>query len=150
VSYVCQRDIQILRPRALCVSCGQVHYVGGWALEFETFLGPVKLHEPLGECDLGPTKVESSRVQPHENVTCPHETHNARDHKIYRCIHNLMYTSPVFVSQKENAGKIQGPIPPLLNETVLCWRKSANFLMNDCSKNSMPAGRLSNLTTPGS
>jgi hypothetical protein len=28
---------------------------GGWALEFESFLGPVKWHrDPIGECHLGP------------------------------------------------------------------------------------------------
>jgi hypothetical protein len=37
---------------------------GGWALEIETFLGPVKWHCPLGECHLGPKKVEISRAQP--------------------------------------------------------------------------------------
>jgi hypothetical protein len=28
----------------------------GLALEIESFVGPVKLHEPIGECNLGPTK----------------------------------------------------------------------------------------------
>ena len=32
---------------------------GGWALEFESFLGPVKWHEPLGKCHLGPKKLVS-------------------------------------------------------------------------------------------
>jgi hypothetical protein len=36
--------------------CGQVG--GGWALEIETFLGPEKWHEPIGECHLGPKKFE--------------------------------------------------------------------------------------------
>jgi hypothetical protein len=27
----------------------------GLALEIESFVGPVKLHEPIGECNLGPT-----------------------------------------------------------------------------------------------
>ncbi len=27
---------------------------GGWAMEIETFLGPVNGIEPLGECHLGP------------------------------------------------------------------------------------------------
>ncbi len=46
----------------MCLMCaedplrGQVG--GGWALEIETFLVPVKWHQPLGECHLGPKKVE--------------------------------------------------------------------------------------------
>ena len=39
------------------------HYEGDWAFELETFLGPVKMHELLGECDLEPKKVESYRAQ---------------------------------------------------------------------------------------
>jgi len=31
---------------------------GGWALEFESFLGPVNGIEPIGECHLGPKKLE--------------------------------------------------------------------------------------------
>ena len=37
---------------------------GGWALDLETSMGPVKSHEPLGECHLGPRDVEKSRAQP--------------------------------------------------------------------------------------
>jgi hypothetical protein len=29
----------------------------GLALEIESFVGLVKLHEPIGECNLGPTKL---------------------------------------------------------------------------------------------
>jgi hypothetical protein len=29
------------------------------ALEIESFVGPVKLHEPIGECNLGPIKLEA-------------------------------------------------------------------------------------------
>jgi hypothetical protein len=36
---------------------------GGWALEIETFLGPVKWLMMLSECHLGPKKVEMSRAQ---------------------------------------------------------------------------------------
>jgi hypothetical protein len=37
---------------------------GGWNLEIESFLGPVKCIEPIGECHLGPKKLEISRAQP--------------------------------------------------------------------------------------
>jgi hypothetical protein len=30
---------------------------GGVALEIESFVGPVKLQEPIGECNFGPTKL---------------------------------------------------------------------------------------------
>ncbi len=40
-----------------------------WALEFESFLGPVKWLEPIGEYHLGPKKLENSRAQP--PPTCP-------------------------------------------------------------------------------
>ncbi len=36
---------------------------GGWALEIETILGPVKLRRAEGECQLGPKKVEISRTR---------------------------------------------------------------------------------------
>ncbi len=36
----------------------------GWALETESFLGPVKWHRADGECHLGPTKLENARAQP--------------------------------------------------------------------------------------
>ena len=39
------------------------HYEGDWALELETFLGPVKSHQPLGDCVLETKKIESSRAQ---------------------------------------------------------------------------------------
>jgi hypothetical protein len=44
---------------------------GRWALEIETFLGPVKFIEPLRECHLGPKKVViqcgSAGIK---NITC--------------------------------------------------------------------------------
>jgi hypothetical protein len=46
---------------------GQV--VEGWSLEFETFWALWNDIELLGECHLGPKKVEISRAQPHP--TCP-------------------------------------------------------------------------------
>jgi hypothetical protein len=36
---------------------------GDWALEMESFLGPVKWHPPIGECHLGPKKLGISRAQ---------------------------------------------------------------------------------------
>jgi hypothetical protein len=39
------------------------HVGGGWALDSETFLGPVKSIKPSSECHLGPKKVGISRVQ---------------------------------------------------------------------------------------
>ncbi len=36
---------------------------GGWALEFPSFLGPVR-NEPIGEFHLGPKKLGNSRAQP--------------------------------------------------------------------------------------
>jgi hypothetical protein len=35
---------------------------GGWVLEIKTFLGPVKWHQPSGECHLGPKKLFQSEV----------------------------------------------------------------------------------------
>jgi hypothetical protein len=31
---------------------------GGWALEIESFLGPLKWHKPISERHLGPNKLE--------------------------------------------------------------------------------------------
>ena len=35
---------------------------GDWALELEIFVGPLKLHEPLGECHLGPTNIWGPQI----------------------------------------------------------------------------------------
>ena len=79
---------------------GKSNTRGGWALELKIFVGPLKLHEPLGECHLGPTNIESSRAQPLEYWICLHENHYAQGCKIYRCIGNFMSMSP---------GRFQGP-----------------------------------------
>jgi hypothetical protein len=35
---------------------------GGWAMEFESFLGPVKWHRaPIVECHFGPKKLENQK-----------------------------------------------------------------------------------------
>jgi hypothetical protein len=40
------------------------HVGGGWALEIETFLGPVKWHQAIRGVPFGPKKFEISRAQP--------------------------------------------------------------------------------------
>ncbi len=42
---------------------------GGWALEIESFFGPVKWHRADRECNLGPKKLQISKAQP--PPTCP-------------------------------------------------------------------------------
>ncbi len=53
--------------------------VGGcWALEFESFLGPVNGIEPIGECHFGPKKLE----------ICMHPKHYAWGCINHRCINS--------------------------------------------------------------
>jgi hypothetical protein len=56
---------------------------GGWALEIETFLGLVDGIELLGECHLGPKKVE----------ICPHQKHYVQGCINQRSIGSFMYMS---------------------------------------------------------
>jgi hypothetical protein len=57
-------DYDLYGPVRNAFDAGSIHYlgkleVGGvWALEIESFLGPVKCIEPIGECHLGPKKLD--------------------------------------------------------------------------------------------
>jgi hypothetical protein len=52
-----------------------------WALKIDSFLGPVKWHEPKGECHLGPKK-------------CTRPKHYAQACINHRCIGGFMCNSP--------------------------------------------------------
>jgi hypothetical protein len=53
----------------MCADPLQGQVGGGWALEIETFLGPVKWHQTVRWVHLGPKKVKISKAQP--TPTCP-------------------------------------------------------------------------------
>ncbi len=59
--YMAPCVIVLMRADTLC---GEVGEGGGLALEIESFLGPLKWHEPIGECHLEPKKLKISRAQP--------------------------------------------------------------------------------------
>ncbi len=81
---------------------GSIHYLGtwegGWALEIEIFMGPVKCHPANMRVHLGLKKIEISRARPPPaypcNRCCPHQKHYTRGLVNHRCIGGFMYKSP--------------------------------------------------------
>ncbi len=58
--YTAPRVIVFMRAGPLLGELG-----GGLALEISSFLGPLKWHEPIGECHLGPPRFSPSNCPPY-------------------------------------------------------------------------------------
>jgi hypothetical protein len=70
---------------------------GGWALDIESVLGPVKWHR-ADRVPFGAQKLEIFRAQPSPNCPsngcCSHQKHYAQGRINHRCIGGFMYKSP--------------------------------------------------------
>ncbi len=99
-----EKKITIYAPMiytALCVMFlmqadtlrGQVG--GGWVLEMESFLGPVKWHRrvPFGAQKTQDFQGPTPSHLPTQCI-CPYQKHYAQGHINHRCIGGLMYRSP--------------------------------------------------------
>ena len=69
-SYLCICTYDLYGPvRYVFDACRSITREGFTALEIETFLGSVKWQRaPIGECPLGPKKVENLRMWPHSFI----------------------------------------------------------------------------------
>ncbi len=81
---------------------------GGWALEIETFLGPLIWHKAGRRVPFG---AQPPPTCP-SNGCCPHQKNYAQGRINHRCIGSFIYKSSR-VTLKGYLREVSGPIPPL-------------------------------------